>query len=167
MKIVRFDVTLVLFSPSAQLYSLNKVVLTVRSANSYHDYCSGMPNINLLGCVETSCMCQSAWHETTVLPGCATLSLVEWCVTFSDTVVFWSSRVIVSSEEMFPSRKKSFLVLDIKPHCEWVSVVVVVVAVEIHTFLTSAFYEWQRLCGTQIGMWLDVPQSQYECSCEM
>lgn len=107
-------------------------------------------------------MCQSAWHEVTVLLGWATLSLVELCPTLSDTVVVWTSRVILSSEEMFPSRKKPFFVLDIKAHHVWVSVVVI----ELHTFLTSAFYERQRAPGTQLCMWLDVPQSQCASSCE-
>jgi hypothetical protein len=44
----------------------------------------------------------------------------RWCTT-SDTVVVWTSKVIVSSEEMLLSGKKSFFVLDIKPHHVWVS----------------------------------------------
>jgi len=42
----------------------------------------------------------------------------------------------------------------------------IVIVVELHTFVTSAFYEWQRPPSTQLGMWLDMPQSKCECSCE-
>lgn len=139
-------------SPSAQLYYLIKGVLVLRCTN-YHDYCSVMANIKILCDVLKHGMIPLFFWD---VPPCRWLS-GEW----RQTLVVWTSRVMVSSEEMFPSRKKSFFVLDIKPHCVWVSEwVSIVIVVELHTFLTSAFYKQQRPPSTQLGMWLDVPQSK-------